>query len=92
MQLHAETFMGAIKLPLKDSNNKFQFDENRNIITEDKIKYISRKPLIFKNTDASPGFKSLEEIEKVIVDKNLFKIIEKQSKVYFGFIKRLEDV
>lgn len=89
-QLHAETFMGAIKLPLKDSNNKFQFDENRNIITEDKIKYISRKPLIFKNTDASPGFKSLEEIEKVIVDKNLFKIIEKQSKD-IGLKKALED-
>jgi len=77
-QLHGETFYGAIKQPLRDDENKILFDENKKMILEEKIHLVVRKPLVYKDKADSPGFKTLEEIEKVIVDKDLFKMIKKQ--------------
>lgn len=77
-QLHGETFYGAIKQPLRDEDNKILFDENKKMILKDEIYLAVRKPLVYKKDVNSPGFKSLEEVEKAIVDKDLFKIIKKQ--------------
>ena len=77
-QLHGETFYGAIKQPLRDEDNKILFDENKKMILKDEIYLAVRKPLVYKKDANSPGFKGLEEVEKAIVDKDLFKIIKKQ--------------
>lgn len=76
-QLHKETFLGAVKLLKKDENGKVIRNEDGSFILED-TKYVTRKPLVFKKDDNSPGFKTLAEIEKSIVDKHLFEIIKWQ--------------
>lgn len=77
-QLHGESFYGAVKQPKRDDENKILFDENGKMKLEDEIKLVIRKPLLFKKDASSPGFKSLKEIKKCIVDKVLFEIIKKQ--------------
>ncbi|MGI9579810.1 type II CRISPR RNA-guided endonuclease Cas9 [Chryseobacterium sp. RRHN12] len=77
-QLHGETFYGAIKQPVRDGDNKILFDENKKMILNDEIYLVVRKQLVYKKDVNSPGFKNLEEIEKVIVDKDLLKIIKRQ--------------
>lgn len=89
-QLHKETFLGAIKLLKKGENGKAIKDENGNFILED-IKYVTRKPLVFKKNTENPGFAKLEEIEKCIVDKNLFQIIKKQVEIAGGFKEALTN-
>lgn len=79
-QLHGETFYGAIKQPVRNEDNKILFDENKKMILKDEIYLAVRKPLVYKKDANSPGFKSLEEVEKVIVDKDLFEMIKKQVK------------
>lgn len=77
-QLHGESLYGAIKQPIRDENNKILFDDDKKMILHDETFVVLRKPLIYKKDANSPGFKTLEEVEKVIVDKDLFKIIKKQ--------------
>lgn len=77
-QLHGESLYGAIKQPVRDENNKILFDEERKMILHEKINIVIRKPLLYKKDANSPGFKSLEEIEKIIVDKDLFQMIRTQ--------------
>lgn len=43
--LHKQNFFGAIKIPKKDKNGKFIFDENNNIVTEEKIYFVKRENL-----------------------------------------------
>lgn len=76
-QLHKESFFGAIRLIEKDENGRFIKNEDGNYKLED-VKYVIREELVFKKDDQSPGFKTLKEIEDVIVDKHLFQIIKKQ--------------
>ena len=54
------------------------FDENKKMILKDEIYLAVRKPLLYKKDANSPGFKTFDEVEKVIVDKNLFKMIKKK--------------
>lgn len=77
-QLHGESLYGAIKLPKRNGENQILFDENRKMILEEEPILVIRKELAYKKDVSSPGFKSLGEIEKVIVDKDLFKMIKKQ--------------
>ncbi|GAB6013168.1 type II CRISPR RNA-guided endonuclease Cas9 [Viscerimonas tarda] len=77
-QLHGESFYGAIKLPKRDGNNKILFDENGLMILQDEIFLVIRKELVYKKDANSPGFRSLDEIEKVIVDRDLYQMIKKQ--------------
>lgn len=77
-QLHGESLYGAIKLPLRDESNKILFDSNNKMKLQENIFVVIRKPLIYKKDANSLGFKSLEEIEKVIVDRELFLMIKKQ--------------
>ncbi len=76
-QLHQETFFGAIKLPVTDEKGKPKV-ENGKFVYDGKISYVVRVPFVYKKDNNSPGFKSLEEIKKDIVDKNLYDMIEKQ--------------
>jgi CRISPR-associated endonuclease Csn1 len=77
-QLHGETLYGAIKQPVRDADGKISFNENGKMELQEKTFVVVRKPLLYKKDPNSPGFKSLDEIEKVIVDKDLFKMIKQQ--------------
>lgn len=77
-QLHGESLYGAIKLPKRNEQNQILFDENQRMILEETPILVIRKDLVYKKDANSPGFKTLEEIEKVIVDKDLFQMIKKQ--------------
>lgn len=77
-QLHSESFYGAIKQPLRNEEGKIQFDDNNKMILKDEIRLVSRKKLKYKGTNDTEGFKNLAEIEKVIVDKDLFNQIQQQ--------------
>lgn len=89
-QLHGESLYGAIKLPLRTNENKIIFDENGKMKLSENPILVIRKELVYKKDSNSPGFKSLEEIEKVIVDKALFETIKKQVEEAGDFKKALE--
>jgi CRISPR-associated endonuclease Csn1 len=84
-QLHGESLYGAIKQPLRDENNKIIFDENNKMILQDDIYLVMRKELKYKKDANSLGFKSLDEIKNIIVDKDLFKIIKQQVETFEDF-------
>ena len=90
-QLHGESFYGAIKQPLRDENNKILFDKNGNMKLSDEIYLVIRKDLVYKKNASSPGFKTLEEIKKVIVDQNLFMMIKRQVETASDFKTALDN-
>lgn len=77
-QLHDESFYGAIKQPKRDDMGKIIFDENKKMQLKDEIRLVIRKPFVFAKDNNTPGFKKLDDLEKVIVDKALFEVIKKQ--------------
>lgn len=77
-QLHQETFYGAIKPAKRDEKGIMQKNEDGKFIQEDKIRYVIRVPFQYKKDSNTPGFKTLEEIEKQIVDEGLKAQIRKQ--------------
>ncbi len=77
-QLHGESLYGAIKIPKRNEQNEILFDKDKNMILEEDPILVIRKDLVYKKDSNSPGFKSLEELEKVIIDDALFKMIKKQ--------------
>ncbi|MEI6141703.1 MAG: type II CRISPR RNA-guided endonuclease Cas9 [Mariniphaga sp.] len=85
-QLHDESFFGAIKKVMRDENNKPKVEGGK-FIFEDGLHYVIRKELKFKKNDQDTGFKSLSEIEKVIVDRDLFENIRKQVEAAAGSLK-----
>ncbi len=89
-QLHDETFFGAIKPAKLDEKGKLQRKKNGTIIQEDKLKFVVRVAMKYKKNDqdAEGSFKNLEHLKSLIVDKILFKQIEKQvHEVYNGSLK-----
>ncbi|MFD2826486.1 type II CRISPR RNA-guided endonuclease Cas9 [Leeuwenhoekiella polynyae] len=89
-QLHGESLYGAIKQAQRDEDNKIVFDDNKKMILEEEIKLVIRKPLTYAKDAASPGFKTLKEIEKVIVDRALFEMIQTQVDKAESFKNALE--
>lgn len=89
-QLHKESFFGAIKHP-KKQDGKILFDENNNMVLDDEIKLVIRKPLKYKANATDDGFKNLSEIEKVIVDVSLFKMIKKQVDEFDSFKEAMNN-
>lgn len=77
-QLHDETFFGAIKPAKRGEKGNILRDEEGKIMQEEKVRYVVRVPFLFKKDASSPGFKTLEEIEKQIVDEGLKIQIRKQ--------------
>ncbi|WP_066219098.1 type II CRISPR RNA-guided endonuclease Cas9 [Formosa haliotis] len=89
-QLHGESLYGAIKQAKRNEDNTIVFDEEKNMVLEDEIKLVVRKPLVYAKDAASPGFKNLADVEKVIVDKALFQMIAKQVEEAGSFKDALE--
>lgn len=89
-QLHGESLYGAIKQPKRDEKNRIIFDDDKKMILENEINLVIRKPLVYAKDAASPGFKNLAEIEKVIVDKALFEMIKEQVDNAESFKSALE--
>lgn len=79
-QLHGETFYGAITQGLKDKNGKFLRNEDGSIVTSDEVYYVVRRELKYKRTNGDSGFTSWDDLEKAIVDKDLFAIMKGQFK------------
>lgn len=77
-QLHGESIYGAIKTPIRNKENQILFDDGGNMVLTEQPVLVIRKDLVYKKDVNSPGFKSLDEVESVIVDKDLFKMIQKQ--------------
>jgi CRISPR-associated endonuclease Csn1 len=89
-QLHGESLYGAIKRPKRNEKNQILFDENRKMILDEEPILVIRKDLVYKKDANSPGFKTLEEIEKAIVDKDLFEKIKLQVEAAPDFKTALE--
>ncbi|SDM46782.1 CRISPR-associated endonuclease Csn1 [Daejeonella rubra] len=77
-QLHQETFYGAIKPAKRDEKGTILKDDKGSFILDEKIKYVIRVPFQYKKDSNTPGFKTIEEIEKQIVDEGLKAQIRKQ--------------
>ncbi|MFA6403764.1 MAG: type II CRISPR RNA-guided endonuclease Cas9 [Salinivirgaceae bacterium] len=77
-QLHGESFYGAITQVQKDENGKFLRDNEGNLIVGEQIYYVKREELKHKKNAQDKGFANLEELEKAMVDKALFKQIQNQ--------------
>ncbi len=76
-QLHDETFFGAIKPAKRGEKGNIIRDEEGKMIQED-TRYVVRVPFVFKTKPDSPGFKTLDELGKQIVDEGLKKHIRVQ--------------
>ena len=77
-QLHQETFYGAVKPAQKGEKGNLLKDESGKFIQEEKVKYVVRVPFQYKKDANTPGFKTLDEIKKQVVDDGLKAQIEKQ--------------
>lgn len=77
-KLHEETFYGAITQGQKDKNGALIRDKNGCIVTDKNIRYVIRRELKYKKNSQDNGFKTWSDLEKVIVDKSLFKIMKSQ--------------
>ena len=75
-QLHGETFYGAIKR-YQYENGRLKKDKQGNPCVGE-IEYVIRKELKYKKNDSDSGFKSWDELEKVIVDKALYRMMRGQ--------------
>lgn len=89
-QLHDETFLGAIKPAKRGEKGNILRDDEGKIIQEEKIRYVVRVPFLFKKDTNSPGFKTLDEIEKQIVDEGLKKQIREQVEKAGGLKEAFE--
>lgn len=89
-QLHEESFLGAIKLVKKDENGKWKRDSEGRFEFDD-VRFVIREPLVFKKDAQSPGFLSLDDLKKQIVDHHLYDMIETQSKSSGGFKQALTE-
>ncbi|MEN9548001.1 MAG: hypothetical protein RIR12_592 [Bacteroidota bacterium] len=89
-QLHQETFYGAIKPAKRDEKGNIIKDEKGEMMLEDKIRYVVRVPFQYKKDSNTPGFKTLDEILKQVVDFGLKQQIEKQVKDAGGLKEAFE--
>ncbi len=89
-QLHQETFYGAIKPAQKGEKGNLLKYESGKFIQEEKVKYVVRIPFQYKKDANTPGFKTLEEIEKQIVDEGLKTQIKKQVQEAGGLKEAFE--
>lgn len=88
-QLHDESFLGAIRKVMRDENMKPKVEGGK-FVFEKELYYVIRKELKFKKNDQDTGFKSLSEIEKDIVNPDLFENIRKQVEAV-GSLKEALD-
>lgn len=84
-KLHDETFYGAITQAKKDDKGSFIRDKNGEIISNKEILYVIRRELKYKTNPQDAGFKTWDDLEKVIVDKALFSIMKNQFSSEINF-------
>ena len=89
-QLHAETFLGAIK-QVKYKEDGKPLMVNGEYVFEKGLKFVKREKLMYKKDSQSPGFSNLKDLEKKIVNKDLFKIIKKQVDQVSSFKDALNE-
>lgn len=89
-QLHQETFYGAIKPAKRDEKGNILKNEDGKMILEDNLRFVIRVPFEYKKDTNSPGFKTLEDILKQVVDVGLKKQLEKQIKEAGGLKEAFE--
>lgn len=77
-KLHGETFYGAITQAKKDEKGSLIRDEDGRIQIEEKIYYVVRRELKHKKNAQDSGFENWKDLENVIVDKSLFKMMKSQ--------------
>jgi len=88
-QLHDETFFGAIKPAKRGEKGNIIRDEEGKMIQGD-IRFVVRVPFLFKKDTNSSGFKTLEDIEKQIVDEGLKRHIREQVEKAGGLKEAFE--
>lgn len=77
-QLHGETFYGAITQGQKNKNGKLLRNEDGTIATSGEVFYVVRRVLKYKSSSVDAGFTGWDDLEKSIVDKELFSIMKGQ--------------
>lgn len=76
-QLHEETTYGAIT-QWKKADGKIMRDDNGKPIIDENLLYVTRVPLKYKSSSRDKGFKSWEDLEKVIVNQELIPMMKGQ--------------
>ena len=76
-EIHKASYYGAITQYKKDNDGKVQIEEGHLQINPE-IKFVIRKELKFKKSVVDSGFASWEDLEKAIVDKDLFALMKRQ--------------
>lgn len=77
-QIHGETFYGAITQGQKDENGKLLRNEDGTIVINGEVYYVVRRVLKHKSSNVDSGFTNWDDLEKAIVDKELFSIMKGQ--------------
>ncbi len=91
-KLHQESFYGAIRMPKYDKNGTTLLRrKDGSIVTEDSNVYVIRRELSFKKNENDSGFKNWDELEKAIVDKNLFQTMKNQFAENTSFKDAIEQ-
>ena len=89
-QIHGESYYGAIKQGVKNAEGKLLRQEDGSIIVGDDIYFVIRRELKCKSSSMDSGFKDWEELEKAVVDKNLYKIMKSQFSDSYSFKEACE--
>lgn len=76
-EIHAASYYGAITQYAKDKDGNVLFNDGKPKI-DPTIWYVIRRELKHKKSPQDTGFASWDDLEKVIVDKNLFKLMKEQ--------------
>ena len=76
-KIHKESYYGAITQYAKDEDGNVLFNDGKPKI-DPTIWYVIRRELKHKKSAQDTGFASWDDLEKVIVDKNLFKLMKEQ--------------
>jgi len=77
-QLHKQTWYGAIAEPQTDEQGRLIRDTKGHFLTTGKINYVVRVDLKYKKSSTDSGFKTWEELGKVMVDQSLFEYMKKE--------------
>lgn len=76
-KIHKESYYGAITQYAKDEEGNVLFNDGKPKI-DPTIWFVIRRELKHKKSAQDTGFASWDDLEKVIVDKNLFKLMKEQ--------------
>ena len=76
-KIHKESYYGAITQYAKDEEGNVLFNDGKPKI-DPTIWFVIRRELKHKKSVQDTGFASWDDLEKVIVDKNLFKLMKEQ--------------